>query len=301
MAKRIVIIPNFGESHLIKCQIPNLVDTINPDVVIYNEGVFPTGPESRTLINSEFRKKYCHEDTNLAWDTLVTQELIKQAKKDYPHIQWIHNEMKFHDGMTASDAYTYAVSNWDDVGVDVNYGDYIFPYEPDIFHLELMAEGISLLLGQIQPNEGFTSIWLDFLETQNYIEACNNPFNGHIKRRKIALRFGDINFYKHVVSQFESQQYNMLHKSDLTTYHYNWFRFDKNKELRYEQIVRRPEYWNEFESGLQQMRYNSKNNIQQEVLLRPSRNDITRYASHVDIIHPTAIKSHPNYINLKIK
>ena len=296
MSKRIVIIPNFGESHLIKCQIPNLVATLNPDVVIYNEGVFPTGPESRTLIDFEFRKKYCYEDTNLAWDTLETQELIKQAQKDYPHIQWIHNEMKFPDGMKASDAYTYAVSNWSELGVEVNHGDYIFPYEPDIFHLESMGEGISSLLEQIEHNQGFTSIWLDFLETQNYIEYCNNPFIGHVKRRKIALRFGDIDFYKQVVSQFESQQYNMLYESDLITYHYNWFRFDKNKELRYDQIVRNAGYWEEFERGLSKIKHNSLYDIRKDVLLRPSRDNMTRMASYIDIDQPDAIKTHPNFI-----
>ena len=297
MTKRIVIIPNFGESHLIKCQIPNLVATLNPDIVIYNEGVFPTGPESRTLIDSEFRKKYCYENTNLAWDTLITQELISQAQKDYPHIQWIHNEMKFPDGMKASDAYTYAVSNWSELGIDVSYGDYIFPYEPDIFHLESMGEGISSLLDQIQPNEGFTSIWLDFLETQNYIEECNNPFSGNIKRRKIALRFGDIDYYKQVVGQFESQRYNMLHESDLITYHYNWFRFDKNKELRYDQIVRSLEYWRDFETGLSTIKHNSMHNIHDTVVLRPSRNNITRFATYINIEQPNAIKTHPDYIN----
>ena len=296
MTKRIVIIPNFGESHLIKCQIPNLVATLSPDIVIYNEGLFPTGPESKTSINENFRSKYCYADTNLAWDTLETQQLIKQAQETYPDIIWIHNEMKFPIGMSASDAYTYAVSNWEELGITVNVGDYIFPYEPDIFHLETMKDGIDSLLSQLKPNEGFTSIWLDFLETQYYIEACNNPFNDFIKRRKIAIRFGDINFYKRVVGQFESQQYNMLHESDLVTYHYNWFRFDKNKKLRYDQIVRRSDYWAEFETGLQTIKHNSLNGITDDVLMRPSRTNLTRFASYVNITQPNAIMSHPNFI-----
>jgi hypothetical protein len=296
MPKRIVIIPNFGESHLIKCQIPNLVATLSPDVVIYNEGIFPTGPESKTNINDDFRAKYCYKDTNLAWDTLETQELIKQAQKDYPDIVWIHNEMKFPDMISASDAYTYAVSNWEELGIVVNEGDYIFPYEPDIFHLETMKDGIDSLLAQLSPNEGFTSIWLDFLETQYYIEACNNPWIGNFKSRKIAICYGDINFYKQIVGQFESQQYHMLHGSDLVTYHYNWFRYDKNKELRYDQIVRRSEYWSDFEKGLQTINYNSIHDIHEDVLMRPSRDNITRMASYINIEQPEAIKSHPNFI-----
>lgn len=298
MSKRIVIIPNFGESHLIKCQIPNLVETLNPDIVVYNEGLFPTGPESKTIIDDQFRSKYCYKDTNLAWDTLETQSLIKEANSKYPNTKWIHNEMKFPDGLNGSAAYVYAVSNFSDLGIDVNPGDVIFPYEPDIFHLEAMAEPITNLLSQINNDEGFTSIWLDFLETQNYIETNNNPYIGRPRGRKIAIKFGTMEFYKRVVSEFESQNYSMLHKSDLVTYHYNWFRFGKNKELRFDQIVRKPEYWHQFNEALKIMKSNSINSVKQDVILRPQRdeNDPMRYASYIDIVQPEAIKTHQNYI-----
>ena len=58
MNKRIVIIPVFCDTHFIKYQIPNIIDTINPDVIIYNEGMFPVGPESCTAVNDKFLKKY---------------------------------------------------------------------------------------------------------------------------------------------------------------------------------------------------------------------------------------------------
>lgn len=297
MSKRIVIIPNFGESHLIKCQIPNLVETINPDIVIYNEGLFPNGPESKTVITDEFRSKYCYKDTNLAWDTLETQDIIKNAQHVYPNIKWIHNEMKFKQDMTASEAYTYSVSNWEELGINVERGDYIFPYEPDIFHLEADKDALESTIRFLQPDQGFKTVWLDFLETQYYVERCNNPYDGgSIKGRKITMCYGTDTFYKHVMMQCESMNYNMLHTANILTYHYNWFRFGKNKELRYDQIVRRTEYWNEFESGLQTIKYNSENNIQDEVILRPSRNDITRFASYIDISHPIAIKTHANYV-----
>jgi len=298
MSKRIVIIPNFGESHLIKCQIPNIVETLNPDIVIYNEGLFPTGPESRLVVTDEFRSKYCYKDTNLAWDTLETQQLIEEAKITYPNIKWIHNEMKFEKGMKASDAYTYAVSNFKELGIEVTIGDYIFPYEPDIFHLESDSNNITYILNQLKPNQGFTSIWLDFLETQHYIESCNNPYEGRPNGRKLAICFGDIEYYKHVVSQFESMNYSMLLQSDLITYHYNWFRFDKNKQLRFEQIVRDDvNYWKEFEEGLMRIRNNSQiNDHPTHTILRPKRTNTTKFASYINIEHPNAIKMHNNYI-----
>ena len=296
MSKRIVIIPNFGESHLIKCQIPNLVDTLRPDVVIYNESLFPKGPESKTNINEEFRKKYCYQDTNLAWDTLETQQLINQAQIDYPNVKWIHNEMKFPKDTSASEAYTMAVSNFKDLGIEVEEGDFIFPYEPDIFHHESISESLTNLLEQLNPNQGFTSVWLDFVGTQNYIEKNNNPFIGNVRGRKLCIRFGTMDFYQKITREFESQSYRDLFKSNLLTFHYNWFRFEKNKQLRFDQIVRRPEYWNMFNEGLEEIYSNTVNKIEQDVVLRPERFDHMRWASYINIEHPNAIKTHPNYI-----
>ena len=56
--KKIVIIPTFCESHLIECQIPNIIDTINPDYIIYNEGMFPNGTEGNKQLTKEWLDKY---------------------------------------------------------------------------------------------------------------------------------------------------------------------------------------------------------------------------------------------------
>ena len=58
MNKKIVIIPVFCDTHFIKFQIPNIIDTINPDIIIYNEGMFPVGPESCTMMSDGFLEKY---------------------------------------------------------------------------------------------------------------------------------------------------------------------------------------------------------------------------------------------------
>ena len=49
--KKIVIVPVFCEAHLVRFQISNIIDTIDPDVIIYNEGMFPAGPEGLSLIH----------------------------------------------------------------------------------------------------------------------------------------------------------------------------------------------------------------------------------------------------------
>ena len=46
----------------------------------------------------------------------------------------------------------------------------------------------------------------------------------------------------------------MLYPTDLTTYHYAWWRPDKFKEIRYAQLNRDKSYWNEFDFGLQEIK-----------------------------------------------
>ena len=43
-------------------------------------------------------------------------------------------------------------------------GDYIFPYEGDVFHHEDDADNIRDYMRQIEPGQGFRSIWIDYLK-----------------------------------------------------------------------------------------------------------------------------------------
>ena len=56
--KKIVIAPIFNDTHLVKLQIPNIIKSINPDYILYNEGMFPSGPESTTNVDNDFVNKY---------------------------------------------------------------------------------------------------------------------------------------------------------------------------------------------------------------------------------------------------
>ena len=58
--KKIVIAPIFNDTHLVKLQIPNIIKSINPDYILYNEGMFPSGPESTTNVDNNFVNKYSY-------------------------------------------------------------------------------------------------------------------------------------------------------------------------------------------------------------------------------------------------
>ncbi len=290
---KIVIIPSFAESHLIRCQIDNLVHVLKPDTIIYNEGVFPNGPEGNTVGFN--KKKWCYKDTLAGFDISITSKILTAAQKKYPKIKFYLNIMDYDDNLSANEAYTFASSNFEALGIDVKVGTIIFPLEPDAFHHEKDSSLIHKAIYNLNNGEGLTTKWVDFLQTQYYTENINihQP-----KNRRFAYKFDNIESYKKMLMNFTSQNYTSLKHLEIVTYHYSWFRPFPYKQLRYELIRRQPEYWKEFEAGLEQIYINTINKNYEDVVVRPSRNDASRFATCMPFLdgHPQAIKLHPNYI-----
>ncbi len=298
MGKRVVIISSFAEAHLIKCQIPNLVNIFNPDVIIYNEGVFPLGPESKTKnFNGE---KWCfNKHTGVGFDFKETLDAIRQSEKQYTSIKFRIHHMDYSkcDDKSADGAYMYAASYFHKI--DIERGDIILPLEPDVFHHESQKNLINKAIDTLEIGQGIASNWIDFLQTQYYTEKIHRV-NNNFKNRKIAYRFDNMDNYKSMLYSFTSQNYTSLRIiNDINTYHYAWFRPFPYKQLRYELIHRGdPQYWVDFERGLEQIYINSINKNFKPVVIRPSRPDPMRYAVPITMFdgHPIEIQSHPNYI-----
>jgi len=300
--KKIVIIPTFCDSHLIRYQIDNLMETINPDYIVYNEGLFPRGPESNTLITKDFLEEYTL-DGRRGFDFNELEEIININQKKYPQTNIILNKMEYPLNIVdAPQCATYACTNFKELGINIKEGDYIFPLEGDVFHHQDSKEEIEGYLNQLTPNSGFKSIWIDFMETQFYAEKKTlDPFINNIdkggRRRKVCVRYGDMKFLKNVLSNFMTQQYPMLHPTPLITYHYPWWKPGKFKELRYNLINREKSYHKHFDNVLTQIRKHGKD-TKDDIVLRPSlpESRLSRYVSHIEIDHPKHIKQHPNYI-----
>ena len=313
--RKFVICPTFAESHLIGLHLDNMISTLSPDVIVYNEGLFPQGPENKGHIDDAFIAKWGIEFENKVigfdWkDTLATLRHCNghsnRKSSDplkYPH-QWRWHTMEY-DNLSADECFIKAMSysttdnpgNW-----DISYGDIIFLLEPDAFIHEGDVEFINNLLNDLQPGEGISCKWVDFLETQYYTEAINlvQP-----KYRRFAYRFDNMENYKSAINGFTSQNYTKLKKADeFFIRHYAWFRPDPWKQLRYDLIHRSdPQYWKDFDEGLKNIRQHSENlwiSEQQpewkRIVIRPSRSDEGRYAKFIDIEHPEAIKKHPNFV-----
>ena len=205
--KKIVIAPVFCETHLIKYQISNIIDTINPDYIIYNEGMFPFGPEGNTQTDENFVKNYTL-DGHRGFDYEELKEVIRNAQEKYPNTKIILNEINYPNGLTAPECYAMACSNFSELGIQIEKGDYIFPFEGDVFHLESAKEEIAGYMSQLEPDSGFRTIWLDFMETQNYVEKKNliGWKDGTGRSRRVCVRFGTWEFYKNILLNFMTQQ-----------------------------------------------------------------------------------------------
>ena len=300
MSKKIVMIPVFCESHLIKYQIPNIIDTINPDIIVYNEGLMPAGPESHGL-PQDFVDKYTL-DGKRGFDFNDLKKIISSAQKKYPNTKIILNEMEYTGIFDASTCYTKACSNFEELGIDVNPGDYIFPYEGDVFHHETSKDEIQGYLDQLDLDTGFTSTWIDFIGNQYYaFKSTLKPFlkkewENQKRARRICIRFGTWDFYLNELMNFQKQQYPNLYPTDLLTYHYAWWRPGKFFELRKDQLTNRirphKDFWKNFTKAYQdidKLLYN-------EIRVYSGDKKLTgKWVKYWNIEHPKHIKEHPNY------
>ena len=296
--KKIVIIPVFCESHLIKYQIPNIIDTIDPDIIIYNEGMFPRGPEGKTDVTDKFIMEYTL-DGYRGFDFNELKTIITDAQLKYPDKTIILNKINYPEYMTsAPECYYYACSNFKELGIDINIGDCIFPLEGDVFHHENSKQEIQGYIEQLQPDSGFKSTWIDFLETQYYCERVTlQPFldKQEGRHRRVCIKYGTQEFYKNVLLNFMTQRYDMLHHTDLITYHYAWWRPKKYKQLRFSQLNRSEGYWDKFNNSLQEIK-SAKNKLKHDLVLREDSDGLSRWASYINIQHPKHIHEHENFI-----
>ena len=296
--KKIVIIPVFCESHLIKYQIPNIIDTIDPDIIIYNEGMFPCGPEGKTNVTEKFITEYTL-DGHRGFDFNELETIIKDAQLKYPDKTIILNKINYPESMTsAPECYYYACSNFKELGVDINVSDCIFPLEGDVFHHENSKQEIQGYIEQLHPDSGFKSIWIDFLETQYYCERVTlQPLldNREGRHRRVCIKYGTEEFYKNVLLNFMTQRYDMLHHTDLITYHYAWWRPGKYANLRADQLNRDVRYRQQMANALQEIR-DAKNLTRTDIVIRPDSTDISRWASYVEMTHPKHVHEHENFI-----
>tara|TARA_Y100000361_G_scaffold154177_1_gene178583 strand:- start:3321 stop:4295 length:975 start_codon:yes stop_codon:yes gene_type:complete len=305
MSKKIVMVPIFCESHLVKYQIPNIIDTINPDIIVYNEGLMPSGPESQGLVEG-FSEKYTL-DGKRGFDYEELKEIIEDAQLKYPDVKIILNEMDYTGVVDSPACYTKACTNFEELGIDVQPGDYLFPYEGDVFHHEDSKKEIKHYMEQIQPDQGFTSVWIDFISNQKYaFKSTLKPFilehpswANQSRARRVCIRFGTMEFYKEVLSNFMTQKYPMLFPTDLITYHYAWWRPGKYFDLRCDQLTNsirpQPGFWENFKLAyekLDELKYD-------EVRVYPGPKHLTgKWVKFWDISHPKHIEEHPNFLKI---
>tara|TARA_A100001015_G_C15035304_1_gene735821 strand:+ start:1746 stop:2693 length:948 start_codon:yes stop_codon:yes gene_type:complete len=310
--KKIVTIPVFCESHLVKYQIPNIIDTINPDIIIYNEGMFPSGTEGTKKIDEDWIKKYTlNGEGKRGFDYEDLKSIITDAQEKYPDVNIILNEIDYSDcidkgeyDFVGTKCYVKANSNFKELGIELEEGDFIFPLEGDTFYHQDSKIEIQGYLDQLKPDSGIKSVVVDFIQNQYYTECVNwlpyndlsetdamNPFT---KSRRFCVCYGTEDFYHSVLSDFMTQNYDMLFPTDLITYHYAWWRPGKFLELRCDQLERTDEKWSAYLSGMEQASTADK----ELVVVRPwfENNNPRKFLKKINLDHPKHIVNHPNYL-----
>lgn len=327
MSRKIVIIPTFASSHFLKCWIPNMMEIIEPDLIIINEGIFPEGPENKGHIDSNFKSKYCYPKTNpeniVGFDWKESLDIFyEKVIEGFPQQSRIIG-IEYQ----SSDVNECFIECMTYFGFEPEVGDIIFTLEPDAFVFEGDKEIIREEISKLKPGQGLKCLWRDFVGSQYYCESINE-FQPKIRR--FCYCFDNMENYKKAINGFMSQNYPLLDFTDkFWIRHYPWFVYDKWKEMRYDLIWRSdPKYWQDFEKGLVEIEKNSKYQINLEnhikkmedpeyrelaqkdimrhatiprppdkiIVIRPSRTDEGRYARFIDVEHPKHIKNHPNFI-----
>ena len=307
MSKKIVVIPTFAESHFVKQQIPNIIDTVNPDYIIYREGLFPGATEGKKVLTKDWLDKYTLDGVR-AFDFFNLKKIIDDAQKKYPNTKIILDEVYHKPGTDSTTCYYNACTNLEHLDIKFEEGDYIFPYEGDVFHHEDTKKDIENYCKQIEPGQGFRSIWIDYMQNFWYAEKCRikpwNPNPIHHRShntmtRRICIRYDkDGSFYRRVQNNFMTTDYHdpnigygMLFPTDLITYHYLWIRPKKFRELRCDQLQRFDGYWDSFIRGLDMAdEYNES-----EITIRPQIDPkiTSRWIKFHDLLpHPKHIKTH---------
>lgn len=298
MSKKIVIVPTFCESHIVEYQIDNIMSIIDPDYLIYNECLFPAGPENLNNIDEDFLKKYCKPRTVFGFDTDEMENIISNKKKEYPNKTIIHNRLVLNGNLIHSTdhAYLIGVSATNEAGdIEFEKGDVIFPYEADVFlHID-QKEKLFEEINNLKEDESIKTNWIDFIGSQYYVEKQFHPLFGKSKGRKLCIKYGTREYYNAVNLRCTSQMYDMCKQVDITTFHYNWFKPEKFRKMRYEQLKRNSGYWDVWENGIQEI-IKSKNLTKQDIRIRNTNNQLKDFVSYFEINHPKEIFNHPCYL-----
>jgi hypothetical protein len=301
--KKIVIIPEFANSHILAQWIDNMVKSIQPTHIIINSGLFPHGPENKGHVdNKAFLDKYTFRGQGVvSFDLVETDDILTEKSKFYSNVEF-HFHETVHLNVDANKCFLHAISHGLD-NINVERGDIIFPLEPDAFLLESDFDVIQQEIEQLRTGQGLKCLWRDFVGSQYYCENVNEVASPKIRR--FCYCFDNMENYLRAMDGFMSQDYPLLTKTDaFWIRHYPWFVYDKWKELRFDLIYRSsPEYWKDFDRGLTEIKQSSQiylkyGHATELITVRPSRqhHDPVRYVKFIDCQHPEAIKTHPCYL-----
>jgi len=305
--RKIAMITSFSEYHLLELLISNIIEIINPDKIVISEGLMKKGPENKGFYDeSGFNEKWTYEGRGVVG---FDWEKTKSIKHKYPNLVEVR-AMDYDPKWSATECYIQSITY-----PNFETGDAVYCFESDSFLYEKDSGVIEWEVSQLKVGEGLAVEYVDFLETQYYTERVNisSP-----KYRRFCYKFDNLkNYQKKMGEGYVTQDYHLLKKTDeFFVRHYCWWRPEEYKQLRYDLVYRKdPQYWKDFDRGLNIIRVKTQEFLEHprviggsnsricgerwdgnKITIRPSRQDEARWAQFIDVPHPEAIKSHPNFV-----
>ena len=108
---KIVILPIFNEHCFLPYWIPNICEVVKPDMVIFNEGLFPQGSENRSKFGDEFYMLYTSDCKRRSFDLDDVQHTVTTLANVYRNTDFHVNLMNYPDGLHTKEAYYQAQSS----------------------------------------------------------------------------------------------------------------------------------------------------------------------------------------------
>lgn len=291
---RVVILPIFNEGHLIPLFLQNMHEVVKADLVIMNEGFWPTGPEGDVEFTQDFLDEYV--PNGRSFDLESVKESVFGAQKKYPDMDVVLNEIVHPAGAPTEDcerlAYSYGLPS-------MKPDDVVFILGADEFIHEKQADLLTYWINQTEPNRGILAQPFRFTASPKVMVVPAFPL-------RLCMKWGDGSAYRTVFSDYgfvgppcypggyaeDGPKFD--ERLDLNIYHYEWLRPDKYFDFRMGQLNRHDDFW---EKWIKAMRYVRKHHS------APTEDDNNikgvRHRVHLEDVsdkdidfHPEAIRNH---------
>lgn len=271
---KIIMTPLWNDAHFFPMWLRNMCDIIEPQTIVLNEGLFPTGMEDHGWDNYDeyyfdhFTHKPSHPDI-ISFDVEDIYREVNRVRKEFPHIDikvnhiqhQVPKEFKWPQRLQ----YAYQTALSFDLPPNVVEGDILILGEVDMFHHENDKEVLEQLFEELKPGAGimfkmrrfFISPFVEIMDKDAEHDKIRSHSQGKVVKWKDGTTWNDVfrithwgkydGWYHATYDGLLPYDFKDKHRLDyplINMFHYEWIRprprYFENKKL---QLRNREEVW----------------------------------------------------------